>query len=181
MDTIEKIREYIIGYMPKEYYCHIQFVHKVACELQEEKGGNREVVEIASIAHDCGRVDGADNSQHPEIGAEKIKPVLAELGMNESMILHISRCILMHNKTEGFESIEEEIVANADQISKIIYHEAFMLLVKKETFDERARWAVKYLDKGFQNATFEDLKKRYHDMYMKKRAVFTRVLSEDTK
>jgi AMMECR1 domain-containing protein len=56
-----------------------------------------------------------------------------------------------------------------------------MLLVKKETFDERARWAVKYLDKGFQNATFEDLKKRYHDMYMKKRAVFTRVLSEDTK
>ena len=179
MNNFEKIRQYVINYMTKEYHCHVQFVYEVACNLVDEKGGRREVVEIAAITHDIGRIEEGDNSQHPEIGSEKIKPIMIDLGYDEATIAHVSRCILMHNKTSGFQSIEEEIVANADQISKIIYHEAFMLLVKKETFDERARWAIKYLDKGFSKATFEDLKKRYHDMYIKKCSVFARVLGED--
>lgn len=176
MNMFDVVREEIISYMPKEYYCHLQFVHTVAVDLQKQKGGDLEIVEIAAIAHDYGREHGADNSMHPEKGAEKIEAFLLEHGYDAEKAAHVARCTEMHNKKEGFQSIEEEIVANADQLSKLLYHEAFMLLVKKETYVERAEWALKYLDKGYNNTTFPELKTTHEALYKSKRAIFEAVL-----
>ena len=176
MNLFEQVKSEIIGYMPKEYYCHLQFVHLMARELMRTRPCDREVVEVASILHDYGRVPDGDNSSHAEIGSKKAESFLLNLGYDNAITQHISRCILMHNKTEGFATLEEEIIMNADQISKIVYHEAFMLLVKKETFEERARWGIKYLDKGYAHTTFEDVKKKYKHIYLQKREVLQRVL-----
>ena len=59
----------------------------------------------------------------------------------------ICNCTQKHNGHYGFETIEEEIVANADSASKILFHEAFMLMCKKESFQEKAAWGIKYLEK----------------------------------
>jgi len=178
MEMFEIVKAEIIRYMPKEYFCHLQFVHQVACELQKEKGGDLEVIKIASIAHDYGREEDADNSQHPEIGSLKIKAFLLQHNYSSEKSEHIARCTLMHNKESGFGSIEEEVVANADQLSKLIYHEAFMLLVKKDTYMDRAVWGLKYLDKGFNKATFADVKERYRALYEAKKQTFEQVLKE---
>lgn len=178
MDMFEIVKNEIISYMPKEYYCHLQFVHKVSLQLQKQKGGDRQVIEISSIAHDYGRVEGADNKMHPEKGAEKIEKFLRAKNYDDQKTKHVARCTLMHNKREGFETIEEEIVANADQLSKLLYHEAFMLLVKKDTYRERAEWGLKYLDKGYNNTTFKELKDEYYDLYMSKRSIFESVLEK---
>lgn len=178
MNMYEIVKQEIIGYMPKEYFCHLQFVHIVACELQKEKGGDLEVIEIAAIAHDYGRVEGGDNATHAELGSQKIKTFLLNQNYSTAKAEHVARCTLMHNKTSGFNSIEEEVVANADQLSKLLYHEAFMLLVKKDTYHERALWGLKYLEKGFNNATFEDIKDRYRSLYEAKKRTFEQVIQE---
>jgi HD superfamily phosphodiesterase len=174
--TFEIIKKEIIVMMPKEYFCHLQFVHRMAVEFQRLKGGDLEIIELAAIAHDCGRVDEGDNSMHAEIGAEKIASRLAALNYDRDKLRRVARCVLMHNKESGFESIEEEIIMNADHISKVLYHEAFMLMVKKESFQDRAKWAIKYLDKGYNKATFQDIKAEYANIYQSKRKIYESVL-----
>jgi len=172
------VKKEIIAYMPKEYYCHLQFAHLVACDLQKQKGGDLEIIEIAAIAHDYGRVPEGDNANHAEIGSEKIKAFLLAQNYAIGKVEQVATCTLMHNKKIGFSSLEEEIVANADQLSKLLYHEAFMLLVKKETYQDRALWALKYLDKGFQSISFTEIREQYRPLYESKKAVFEKILCE---
>lgn len=72
----DSIVEYVKLNFAKEYFCHLQFVEDRASFLQLEKGGDIEVIKIASIAHDIGRVEDADNSDHAREGADKIKLLL---------------------------------------------------------------------------------------------------------
>jgi len=107
-------------------------------------------------------VADGDNSLHPKIGSEKIIPWLKEFNYDEKKIPAISRCILMHNKTAGFQSIEEEIVSNADHLSKLLYLDMFMLMCKKDNYVDKAKWGLKYIEKGYNKLTFSDIKEEYH-------------------
>ena len=172
----EIIRDELIASTPKEYNCHLQFVHFLAKEFQKLKGGDVEVIEIAAIAHDYGRVPDGDNTFHAEIGAERIAVRLTEVHYDTEKTKHIARCVRMHNKDVGFKSIEEEIVMNADRLSKIAYFEAFMLMVKKESFQDRTKWAIKHLDQSYNKATFLDIRAQYEHMYLNKRNLYGMVL-----
>lgn len=171
MSIIEKITVRVKKEFPKEYICHLIFVRDVALDLSREKGGDREIIEIAAIAHDIGRVQDGDNSLHAEIGSERIIQWLKEFEYDNGKIHKVSRCVLMHNKTDGFESIEEEIVSNADHLSKLLYLDMFMLMCKKDNYIEKAKWGLKYIEKGYNKLTFSDIKIKYNLLYdeLKKR------------
>lgn len=162
---LDKLKVKIKEQFPKEYVCHLLFVHKIAMELQKKYGGDLEIIELASIAHDIGRNESGDNSLHPEIGSEKIISWLQDFNYDEKNIPHISRCILMHNKTEGFMSIEEQIVCSADHLSKLLYLDMFMLMCKKDTYLEKAQWGLKYIKKSYENIPILDIKKEYKTLY----------------
>lgn len=166
MNIIEKIKSQVKEQFPKEYACHLLFVLDIALDLQRKKGGDKDVIEIASIAHDIGRSQNDDNSQHAELGSQKIIAWLKEFKYDEERILKISRCALMHNKTGGFASIEEEIVCNADHLSKLLHLDMFMLMCKKDNYIDKAKWALKYIEKGYNNLTFQDLKQEYLSLYL---------------
>jgi len=161
----EKLKHRVHEQFPKEYVCHIVYVHEIAVELQKKYGGDLEIIELASIAHDIGRVAEGDNSLHPEIGSEKIIPWLQEFGYDSNRIPQISRCILMHNKTEGFTTIEEKIICTADNLSKLLYLDMFMLMCKKDTYIEKAKWALKYIEKGYSQIVFPELQEKYASLY----------------
>ncbi|MDO8489833.1 MAG: HD domain-containing protein [bacterium] len=167
----EKLKELVREQFPKEYACHVLFVYEIAMDLQKKYGGDLEVIELASIAHDIGRVEDSDNSLHPEIGSKKIIIWLREFEYNEDKIPHIARCILMHNKTEGFQSIEEKIVCSADNLSKLLYLDIFMLMCKKDTYLEKAKWGLKYIEKGYAKLVLPELREEYKPLYesLKKR------------
>lgn len=167
----------VAAYMPKEYCCHLTYTLTVARELQAQYGGDLEIIELAAIAHDFGRVPEGDNSMHAELGAPKVEAFLIREGYPAERAVRVARCVFMHNKNEGFETIEEEVVMNADRISKVIHHEAFILLSKKQTVPDRARWALKYLDKGMM-VTLPGLKEKYEALYQQKRAVYDAVLEK---
>lgn len=176
MTILERLKERVKEQFPKEYACHILFVHEVAVDLQKKYGGDDEVIEIAAVTHDIGRVEDGDNSLHPEIGSEKIAPWLMELGYDGSKGSQISRCILMHNKTEGFQSVEERIVCSADNLSKLLYLDMFMLMCKKDAYKEKAAWGLKYIEKGYAKLVLPGLQEEYAPLYERLRARYERVL-----
>ena len=175
---VDEVRKIIKERSPKEYACHLQFVHELAVTLQREYGGNDLVIQTAALIHDYARQEGKDNSRHPEEGAIEVVPVLERLGYTPNDIAMVSRCVLMHDKTKGFESLEEEIVANADQLSKLTHHAAFVLMSKKDTWREKTEWALKYLDKGYNNLTLGGLKERYRDAYLTQREIYLQALRQ---
>lgn len=166
MDILKEISGRVKEQFAKEYACHLVFVHKVAVELQQRYGGDLEVIEIAAMAHDIGRVEDGDNSMHPEIGATKIIPWLQEFAYeNEEAKSLIARCILMHNKVDGFQGIEEEIISNADGLSKLLYHDMFMLMCRKDNYLDKAKWGLKYIEKGYSKLTLPGLREEYKGLY----------------
>lgn len=180
MNTVfETLKERVRTQFTKEYTCHIFFVYEVALDLQKKYGGDLEIIELASIAHDIGRVPDGDNSLHPEIGAEKIVPWLKELGYdNEEKIPRIARCVLMHNKTEGFQSLEERLVCSADNLSKLLYLDMFLLMCKKDSYLEKAQWGLKYIEKAYSKLVLPGLQEEYALLYESMKKRYERVLNQ---
>lgn len=174
MEKILNLYEIVYKKFPKEYQCHLKFVLEVAENLQRELGGDLEVISVAAIAHDFGRLEDGNNDNHPRIGSEIIKPILENLGFDAEKIQKIQECIA-YQKGEKFKNIEVEIVYNADVASKILQHEAFMLMVKKDTFESRAQWALKYLDR-IEKITIPTLKARCQKKYSELKIIYEKTL-----
>lgn len=177
MTILDQLRGRVKAEFPKEFACHIFFVHEVARNLQAKYGGDDEIVEIAALTHDIGRVEEGDNTLHPEIGSEKILPWLRDLRYDECKVPQIARCILMHNKTQGFENVEERIVCSADNLSKLLYLDMFMLMCKKDTYLDKATWGLKYIEKGYSKLVLPGLQEEYKPLYESLKERYQRVLN----
>lgn len=104
------------GYEPFVY--HFIPMVEYAGKLSDELGGDKEVIIIASWLHDigaiiCGRTD------HHITGAKIAEKKLKELGYPIEKIELVKKCILNHRGSQknNAESIEEQIVAEADVLS----------------------------------------------------------------
>lgn len=159
------IKAHVLENFRKEYFCHLIYVEKVALELQQRLWWDKEIIQISSIWHDIGRVEWWDNSSHAEKWSEQIYNLLLEKWYGEEKSRKVARCTLMHNKVSWFESLEEEIVSNADTLSKLIFHEMFMLMCRKDDYIAKASWWLKYVEKWYNNLTFDFLKKEYRGLY----------------
>ena len=177
-NIFEKLRNRVREQFPKEYACHVFFVHKVALDLQKKYGGDLEIIELAAITHDIGRVEDGDNSLHSEIGSEKIIPWLKEFGYSEEKTPLIARCVLMHNKTAGFQSLEEKVVCSADNLSKLLYLDMFLLMCKKDTYLGKAEWGLKYIEKGYAKLALPGLKEEHKALYESLKERYQHVLSQ---
>ena len=151
----------------KEYHCHIRFVRDIGIRLASEYGADPKLIEIACLLHDIGREHEIGEEDHGDAGARIAAPVLGEGPFDVTQQALILRCIANHCKEvpeEGL-SVEEKIVITADAASKVLFHEAFMLMCKKQTYQERLAWARKYLEKGYRNILFpayrEEVRPRY--------------------
>ena len=164
-EIAERIEGRVRQELEKEFDCHLQFVRDIALGLQKEYGGDPETIHIAAIAHDFGRVEDGDNKDHPERGATKLIPYLGELGMDQNKIEKIAQCIREHEQVSGFSSVESEIVANADRLSKVLTHSAFMLMIKRETYLERAKWGLKYLERDYSKLTLPGLQEKHKNHF----------------
>lgn len=169
-NKFKKIKEKVKHKFEKEYICHLRIVYNIAIELHKKYGGNSHAIKIASIAHDIGR-NKKDNNNHAENGVKEFEKLAKELKLSSKISEIVARCILMHNKKSGFKNIEEKIISNADALSKIIGHQEFMLMCKKNNYYDKALWGLKHLEKNYQKITFTEEKRKYSPLYkdLKKR------------
>lgn len=161
----EKIINILLSEKNKEYSCHIQYVLEIAIRLTKNYNVNPDIIEAACLLHDIGRGKEAQNEKHPQTGKRIAEKLLQESKFNEQEKEKIYACILSHNSKSTPKSIEEQIVRSADAGSKIEYHEAFMLMCKKTTYEERLAWGMKYLEKGFDKISIKSYKKECRPKY----------------
>jgi uncharacterized protein len=91
---------------------------KYAEKLAERLGGDKEIILIASWLHDIGSIlYGREN--HHITGSKIAEEKLKELNYPEEKIELVKKCILNHRGSQQNkrESIEEQIVAEADVLS----------------------------------------------------------------
>ena len=173
---MKHINELLLNEKEKEYQCHIQFVRDIGLKLTDRYGGDAYAVEIACLLHDIGRDKEIEGEPHAHASVRIARAIFQQFNMCNEHAELILRCIFNHGMEDEPISTEEKIVITADSASKVQHHEAFMLMCKKLTFNERAIWGLKYLDKGFSKILFPEYKKELQPKYMVINETYAQVL-----
>jgi len=171
MNFIKEIRKFVedeckkptnaYGFEPFEN--HFKPMVECARRLADELGGDREVILIASWLHDIGSIiDGREN--HHLSGAEIARKKLIELDYPEDKIELVEKCILNHRGSQNRkrESLEEQIVAEADVISNfenIVGIIKTALVHENKTEKEAKREVLEKLERKWQQLYFKESKK----------------------
>jgi uncharacterized protein len=124
--TIEKVRIFVeeecrkpsSNYGYELYEFHFISVVKYAKLLAEKLGADVDLVQIAAWLHDIGSIKEGRKDHHIT-GANIAEEKLRELNYPKEKIELIKKCILNHRGSinNKRESIEEQIIADADAIS----------------------------------------------------------------
>ena len=175
----QELKEYLMGIIlkenKKEYVCHLQYVVEIGMRLANAYPSvDPLVIEVACLLHDIGRDKELPGEVHAQTGHRLGGEILKNTQLSEDQKKNILSCILLHNSDDIPETIEQQIVRTADAGSKVEYHEAFMLMCKKPTYNERLAWGIKYLEKGYKKICIDSyqvqIQKKYemiHSIYEK--------------
>jgi len=168
----------LLKHHEKEYRCHVRFVVEMAIALAKEHGASEKIVHIAALLHDIGRGQEQNGEHHRDASVTIATEFLATLELDDAERGTIIGCIGNHDAAVPPRCIEESIIISSDSGSKVLWHEAFMLMCKKETFRERAEWGRSYVVKGFNRTTLPDVKELIRPEYERLLALYDRVLSD---
>lgn len=126
MDIVETVRKFVFDKYHEDkdfkginmYDSHVKYVVEYAKELAKELNADEEVVEIAALLHDIGRLNGTDDNHHI-VGSEFAEKYLTELHYDSKKIAMVKHCILAHRGSKQIprETIEAECVASADAMT----------------------------------------------------------------
>lgn len=175
-NIIEKIRVFVeeeckkpSANYPTAYKYHFIQTHHHAKRLAEELNADIEVVEIAAWLHDIGSVLYR-RADHHITGAEVAEKILKKLEYPEEKIKLIKKCILNHRGSinNPRESIEEQIIAEADAISAFDFIEGLFsaAFVTEKLSREEAKESVRRkLQNKWNQLTLEESKELVKPRY----------------
>lgn len=127
------------------YYAR-EIVTKVIC--------NREVVEMAAILHDIGKI--VDSSNHAETGAVIAGDFLKEQGYSQQFIDQVANCIRLHNLKgrTPHAPIEVKVIQDADLLDKNALSSIKQVLSGKVETDGK-RKELKKIMKRYEGDLYE--------------------------
>ena len=146
---------------------HIRIVYERGHELAIERKADIEIVDLSTILHDIARVKGVGPiEEHNIYGAEVAEEILKKYNYPKEKIERVKRCIYNHGDNPK-ESVEEEIVADADVLSHFddlstLYYLAFKML--KLDFDQAKDFIKKKLEFDY-NKLSKYGKNKYKERY----------------
>ncbi len=170
MDIINEIKDFVekecrkpssrYGYEPFPF--HFVPMASYAEKLADELGGDKEIILIACWLHDIGSIVHGREDHHIT-GARIAEEKLKEFQYPEERIELVKKCILNHRSSQenGRDSIEEQIVAEADAMSNFdniagIFKAAFVYEDKDQ--GEAKDSARKKLEQKWNRLHFEKSK-----------------------
>ncbi|MHA1135133.1 MAG: HD domain-containing protein [Candidatus Thorarchaeota archaeon] len=98
---------------------HIRRVHALSTQIGEDLPISTKVVQAAALLHDVARLKESETGvSHSILSGEMSKPLLQELGYNETEIEQITDAIRTHRFSEEIEpnSLEGKILSDADKL-----------------------------------------------------------------
>lgn len=117
----EKIKDDFAGEGTGHDWWHIHRVVRNALLIQENEGGDKELIELAALVHDVG-----DHKFHDEVNAQEnlITGMLKDLGAEKSKIdevIHIVKQVSFKGGKENLsvDSLEAKVVQDADRLDAL--------------------------------------------------------------
>ncbi|MFH1917188.1 MAG: HD domain-containing protein [Nanoarchaeota archaeon] len=166
---LEKIREIVREAAEKDdWKYHILPVVEYAKILAKMLHADEELVEIAALLHDIGRLrfGGED---HDVTGVSEAERILRELGCSADMIDEVTHCVATHRsrKENMPNSLIAKIVANADAMAHFDSLPIFFYWrSKKESFEEAFKWVDDKIERDWnQKLTIPEAKKMMEEKY----------------
>jgi putative nucleotidyltransferase with HDIG domain len=130
---------------------HIAPVVKYAKKLAKILNANEEVVELAALLHDIGRLRfGGEN--HDVTGIPEAEKILTEHNAPQEVIDEVKHCIESHRGSKDIspKTTIAKIIANADAMAHFdILPVFFYWRSKKQTFDEAFKWVDDKIDRDW--------------------------------
>ncbi|MBD3263032.1 HD domain-containing protein [Candidatus Woesearchaeota archaeon] len=162
MDKLKKVEEIVKASCltskrfkaHKFQWAHVQSVRKFAIELAKKLNADIEIVDMAALLHDIGRVRYS-HEDHEKTSAEDSEKILKELDYPNEFIKKVIRAVLTHRGSAlpEPETTEEKIVACADAMSHFdnlltlfyVYMRDF-----EKTPEEAREWTVGKIEKAWR-------------------------------
>ena len=149
------------GYEPFPF--HFVPMVNYAAKLADELGGDKEVILISAWLHDIGSIIYGREGHHLT-GAKIAEKKLKELQYPAEKIELVKKCILNHRSSQqsGRESIEEQIIAEADVMSNFdnlagIFKAAF--IYENKTQNEAKDSVKQKLERKWRQLHFDNSRK----------------------
>jgi putative nucleotidyltransferase with HDIG domain len=155
---VEKIRNIVIDACRQverldDYNYHISVVENLAVDLGKRFGSDEEILRIAALLHDIGRIKFGPE-RHEETGAIEAEKILKELKLEEKTIGKIVECIKehRHEKPTIPVSLEAKILKIADAYShfKKPLEIAYMAVKVGFGLEESLLWMKNKLEKDLK-------------------------------
>jgi len=121
MPTLQSARAYYPEDDPVHGFSHVLRVYKLAEEIASKEGADLRVVRTAVLLHDV-HADVDVREDHHLAAADFASRLLREEGWEESGIQAVQHCIRTHrfrNGSEGPETLEAQVLFDADKIDAI--------------------------------------------------------------
>jgi HD superfamily phosphodiesterase len=109
------------------YLRHVLGARKYASQLAEIYDADKFIVEVAALLHDTGADDG-DN--HADASAKISRKFLSKFDISKRLKERIIRCVERHSMGSKTETIEEQIMQDADGI--IFIQDSFRFYFEKQ-------------------------------------------------
>jgi putative nucleotidyltransferase with HDIG domain len=119
-NKITKIRQLIKKrFEENDWKYHIIPVVKYAKKLAKIYKVNEEIVELAALLHDIGRVKFEDDEEHHLVGVPEAEKILKKYNYSEKVIAEIKHCVESHSVGKGPNprTMIAKIIANADAMA----------------------------------------------------------------
>lgn len=154
MNKIREVRKLVKSkFKEHDWKYHIVPVVKYAKKLAKEYKVDEEVVELAALLHDIGRVSIKHDEDHHVVGVPEAERVLRKFNYPEKVIEEVKHCVASHRTSKGPEpkTMIAKIIANADAMAHFdILPVFFHWRHKRYKFEENVKWADNKIKKDWQ-------------------------------
>jgi putative nucleotidyltransferase with HDIG domain len=168
---IEKVREIVKKECSEwDWKYHIIPVVRYSKLLAKKIGGDEELVELAALLHDIGRIRfGGEN--HNISGIPEAEKILKELNYPQKIIDEIKHCIESHRGSKNIQTKTKtaKIVANADAMAHFDVVPALLAVALKNednNIEKAAEWLDAKIDRDWnKKLTLPEAKRMMKDKY----------------
>jgi len=168
---IDKIRRLVKErFEETDWKYHILPVIKYAKKLAKEYKVDEEVVELAALLHDIGRIEMKDSVEHHIIGIPRAEKILRKHKYSEETTKQVLHCVESHRTNKGPKpkTILAKIIANADAMAHFDALPVFFYwqATRDKSFEEIVRWVDAKIETDWhKKITLPEAKKMVEKKY----------------
>lgn len=105
-------------------WTHVERVVKLAIKIGKKEKADLDILEVAALLHDIGRIEEIKSKGkfcHAEEGAKLAKNILKKYNLDEEIVNNILHCIISHRYRNNHipNTIEAKVLYDADKLDSI--------------------------------------------------------------